>query len=174
MYFSAFPIIQYDSVGNKNYKDVTDLLKRVVVRAKVKANTTVYNSYNVKEGETPEILAHRFYGDSEFHWIILLANDITDRYSQWPMNYNQFLTYMNDKYTNANATHHYYIEQTSGNTDTRINIGADNTGHAGATAVTNMEYEEDRQDQLRQIRVMNPAYVEQFVGEFRNLIKEEN
>ena len=174
MYFSEFPIIKYDSVGDKNFKDVTDLLKRVVVRAKVKANTTVYNSYNVKEGETPEILAHRLYGDSELHWVILLVNDITDRYHQWPMNYIQFLTYVNDKYTNVNATHHYYIEQTSGNTDIRINIGADNTGHAGATAVTNYEYEEDRQDQLRQIRIMNPAYVGGFVAEFKNLIKTEN
>ena len=174
MYFSSFPIIEYDSVGNKNYKAVTDLLKRVAVRAKVKANTLIYNTYDVKEGETPEILAHKFYDDPELHWVILLVNDITDRYHQWPMNYTQFLTYMNDKYTNANATHHYYIEQTSGNTDIRINIGADNTGHAGATAVTNYEYEEDRQDQLRQIRVMKSAYVSGFVSEFEKLVRKEN
>ena len=173
MYFSSFPIIEYDSVGNKNYKAVTDLLKRVAVRAKVKANTLIYNTYDVKEGETPEILAHRLYGDSELHWVILLVNDITDRYHQWPMNYIQFLTYVNDKYTNVNATHHYYIEQTSGNTDIRINIGSDNTGHAGATAVTNYEYEEDRQDQLRQIRIMAPTYVSGFVAEFKKLIREE-
>ena len=174
MYFTSFPIIEYDSVGNKNYKMVTDLLKRVAVRAKVKANTLIYNTYDVLEGETPEILAHRFYGDSELHWVILLVNDITDRYHQWPMNYTQFLTYVNDKYTNVNATHHYYIEQTSGNTDIRINIGADNTGHAGATAVTNLEYEEDIQNQLRQIRIMAPNYVPGFVAEFKKLVREEN
>ena len=174
MFFSSFPNIQYDSVGNKNYKLVTDLLKRVAIRAKVKANTLIYNKHDIREGETPEILAHRFYGDPELHWVILLVNDITDRYHQWPMNYIQFLSYVNDKYTNVNATHHYYIEQTSGNTDIRINIGADNTGHAGATAVTNLEYEEERQDQLRQIRVMNPTYVEGFVAEFEKLIKAEN
>ncbi len=174
MYFSAFPIIKYDSVGDKNFKDVTDLLKRVAVRAKVKANTLIYNKHDIIEGETPETLAHKFYGDSGLHWVILLVNDITDRYHQWPMNYIQFLTYVNDKYTNVNATHHYYIEQTSGNTDIRINIGADNTGHAGATAVTNYEYEEDRQNQLRQIRVMNPAYVSGFVSEFGKLVRKEN
>ena len=140
----------------------------------MKANTLIYNSYDIKEGETPEILAHKFYGDSGLHWVLLLVNDITDRYHQWPMNYIQFLTYVNDKYTNVNATHHYYIEQTSGNTDIRINIGADNTGHAGATAVTNYEYEEDRQDQLRQIRIMNPVYVPGFVAEFKKLVREEN
>ena len=174
MYFSAFPIIKYDSVGDKNFKDVTDLLKRVAVRAKVKANTLIYNTHNLIEGETPETLAHKFYGDSGLHWVILLVNDITDRYHQWPMNYIQFLTYVNDKYTNVNATHHYYIEQTSGNTDIRINIGADNTGHAGATAVTNLEYEENRQDQLRQIRIMNLAYVSGFVSEFGKLVRKEN
>ena len=174
MYFANFPIIPYDSVGNGEFKLVTNLLKRVAVRSKVKTNVMIFDTYDVKEGETPETLAHKFYGDSELHWVILLVNDITDRYHQWPMNYIQFLTYVNDKYTNANATHHYYIEQTSGNTDIRINIGTDNTGHAGATAVTNLEYEEDRQDQLRQIRVMNPAYVSGFVSEFEKLVRKEN
>ena len=106
MYFANFPIIPYDSVGNGEFKLVTNLLKRVTIRAKVKVNTLLYDTYDVKEGETPEILADKLYNDPELHWVILMVNDITDRYHQWPQNQNQFLAYINDKYSNVDATHH--------------------------------------------------------------------
>ena len=100
MYFENFPLILYDSVGNGNFKVVTNLLKRVAVRSKVKTNVSVFDTYDIKEGETPEMLADKLYDDPELHWVILLMNDITDRYHQWPKNYNQFLAYVNDKYSN--------------------------------------------------------------------------
>ena len=109
MYFANFPIIPYDSVVNGEFKLVTNLLKRVTIRAKVKVNTLLYDTYDVKEGETPEILADKLYNDPELHWIVLMVNDITDRYHQWPKNTNQFLAYINDKYSNIDATHHYEI-----------------------------------------------------------------
>ena len=85
MYFKSFPVIFYDSVGNLEFKDVTNLLRRVGLRTKVKANSLLYDTYNVKEGETPEMIAHKLYGDSKLHWIILMVNDVTDRYHEWPM-----------------------------------------------------------------------------------------
>ena len=172
MYFANFPLIPYDSVGNGEFKLVTNLLKRVAVRSKVKTNTALYDTYDVKEGETPEILADKLYNDPELHWTILLFNDITDRYHQWPKNYNQFLAYINDKYSNVNATHHYEISQVSGDTTIKIDIGLDNTDHSGATVITNYEYEEDLQNQKRKIRLLDPAHVGSFVGEFRALMKE--
>ena len=44
MYFTSFPVIPYDSVGNGDFKFVTNLLKRVGVRAKVKANVSVFDT----------------------------------------------------------------------------------------------------------------------------------
>jgi len=38
--------------------------------------------------------------------------------------------------------------------------------------ITNSEYEESRQDGLRRIRLLDPAYVDQFVEEFENLMSE--
>ena len=172
MYFANFPRIPYDSVGNKEFKIVTNLLKRVGLRAKVKSNVLFFDTYDVKEGETPEMIADKLYDDPELHWIILLINDITDRYHQWPMNSNQFLTYLNDKYSNVDATHHYEISQVSGDTTIKINIGSDNTEHSGASIVTNREYEEERQDELRKIRLLNPIYIEPFVSEYQTLMKE--
>ena len=172
MYFANFPLIVYDSVGNGEYKLVTNLLKRVAIRAKVKVNTLVYDTYDVKEGETPEILADKLYNDSELHWIVLMVNDITDRYHQWPKNTNQFLAYINDKYSDVDATHHYEISQVSGDTTIKIDIGTDNTGHSGASVVTNFEYEEALEDKKRNIRLLDPSYIGPFVAEFDSLMGE--
>ena len=170
MYFANFPLIPYDSVGDGNFKVVTNLMKRVALRSKVRTNTMLFDTYDVKEGETPEMLADKLYGDPNLHWIIMYVNNITDRYHQWPLSTPQFLAFLNDKYSNPDGTHHYEITQTSGDTTVTIDIGSDNTSHAGATLITNREYEEDRQDTLRSIRLLDQAYVDQFVEEFENLI----
>jgi len=172
MYFENFPLIPYDSVGAGNFKIVTNLLKRVAVRSKVKTNVAYFDTYDVKEGETPEMLADKLYDDPELHWVILLLNDITDRYHQWPQNTNQFLAYANDKYSNVDATHHYEISQVSGDTTIKIDIGTDNTDYPTASVVTNYEYEEGLQDKKRKIRLLDPAYVEDFVAEFEKLMGE--
>ena len=174
MYFDAFPVIQYDSKGDLNFKDVTNLLRRVGLRTKLKSNTLLYDTYDVKEGETPEMIAHKLYGDTELHWIILLLNDITDRYHQWPMSGMQFLDYLNDKYTNPDGIHHYESTQTSGDTKVKIEVvnDVDEDAYTGLTPITNREYEEQEQDKRRQIRLLDPSFVEQFTDEYQKLIGE--
>jgi|TARA_R110001592_G_scaffold150083_2_gene375729 hypothetical protein len=191
MYFNSFPIIPYDSTGTGQYKDVTNLLRRVAVRTKIRSNAFLFDTYDVKEGETPESIADKLYGDSELHWVIMLVNNITDRYHQWPMSSGQFLDYINDKYKNADGTsnvdgtHHYKVLQSSGDTKTYIEVydptlltdaGAqsDSDAYSSATLVTNRNYEDDRQDEIRKIRLLDPKYVEDFVDEFKSLMKETN
>ena len=171
MYFGHFPLIPYDSVGDGEFKLVTNLLKRVAVRSKVKTNVLVFDTYDVRMGETPEEIADKLYNDPELHWVVLLMNDITDRYHQWPLTENQFIAHINDKYDKVDATHHYEISQTSGDTTIKIDIGTDNSDHSGATAITNYEYEVARQDEMRKIRLLDPSYIEQFVDEFKTLMK---
>ena len=167
MYFGSFPLIVYDSVGDGNFKIVTNLLKRVAMKSKVKANTLIFDTYDVKEGETPEMIANKLYGDPELHWVILYVNNITDRYHQWPMSYGQFNSFLNEKYSNPDGIHHYEISQTSGDTSIKIDIGTDTTGYSEAdlTTITNREFEEERQDTL-----LDFSYIDQFVLEFRNLM----
>ena len=172
MYFDSFPVIIYDSVGQGTYKDVTNILRRVAMRSKIKQNTLIYDTYDVREGETPEMIADRLYNDPELHWVILIVNDIIDRYHQWPMASIQFNQFVNDKYTNIDAVHHYEIAQTSGDTSIKIDIGTDTTGYSEAdlTTITNYEYEVERQDTLRKIRLLDGSYLEQFIEEFETLM----
>ena len=179
MYFESFPKIFYDSVGQGNPKVVTNLLRRVAIRAKVKTNTMLYDTYDVKSGETPEIIADKLYQDPELHWIVMLVNNVTDRYHQWPMKEQQFNTFLNEKYDNPDGVHHYEISQESGDTSTKIEVYANEALYTGdtdfynsATIVTNREYEEREQDKKRQIRLLDPSFIDQFVEEFKLLMKE--
>ena len=174
MYFSSFPKIVYDSKGQGEIKVVTNLLKRVAVRSKVKDSAMMYDTYDIRNGDTPESLAHQLYKNPELHWVILMTNDITDRYHQWPMYEQQFNTYINEKYDNPDGIHHYETTQTSGDTKVKIEVfnEVDDDAYTGLTPITNREYEEDRQDKLRSIRLIDPKFIGQFVAEFQTLMKE--
>ena len=172
-YFKNFPTIPYDSAGDGKLKDVTNLLRRVVVRAKVKENVTVFDTYDVHDGETPEMIAHKLYGDVNRHWVILLFNNVKDRYHDWPMSQTQFNQYMTDKYgTYQGGIHHYEIDDDSGDRETKIDIGTSNSLYPSATAITNLEYEQALQDKKRKIRLLDPRFVDDFVREFNAKIKE--
>ena len=170
MYFGNFPLILYDAKGTGDFRIATNMLKRVGLRTKVRTNTLLYDTYDVKEGERPEDIAFKLYGDAEYHWVVLFANNITDRYHDWPMSTPQFLEFINEKYADPNALHHNEIPQTSGDTSIKIDIGTDNTDYPSATAITNFEFEQDRQDTIRRIRLLDPAYINQLVGEFEFLM----
>ena len=174
MYFESFPTIFYDANGDGTFKDVKNLLRRVGLRTLVKSNVLLFDTYEVKEGETPEMIAHKLYGDSNLHWIILMINEVTDRYHQWPMTVPQFLDFINDKYDNPDGIHHYETTQTAGDTKVKIEVfnEVDDDAYTGLTPITNREYEEDRQDKLRSIRLIDPKFIGQFVAEFQTLMKE--
>ena len=78
MYFSYFPQIVYDIKGDNEFKIVTNILKRLSLRKEIIDSTTVFNLYDVQEGETPESLADELYGDVSYYWIICYMNNIVD------------------------------------------------------------------------------------------------
>ena len=174
MYFSQFPTIPYDSKGTGEFKDVKNILRRVGIRAKVKTNTMLYDTYDVKNGETPESIPFKLYDDAELHWVVMLVNNITDRFHDWPLSEAQFLNFVNEKYSNPDAIHHYEIEQESGDTSIKINIGTSNADYPTATAITNYEYEQEEQDNKRKIRLLDPSFIDDFIDEFKILMKESN
>lgn len=165
-----FPNLSYDAKGNGNETIMKDIFRRVKL---VTENQLVeFDYYNVQNGEAPEIIAHKYYGDSEMHWTILVVNDIIDYYSDWPMSVQAFEQYVSDKYTNPNGVHHYEITQTSGDTTETINVGMNTTDYPSATAVSNYQYEQTLQEQKSQIRLIQPRFIDDFVKEFEKKIKE--
>ena len=176
MYFSKFPLRVYDVKSNKNYKLLPDILRRVKLRSSLSSSRFVFDKYNVKEDENPEDIAFKYYGDAEYHWVVLIVNNITDRYYQWPMTQADFANFLTDKYGagSEDAIHHYELAQTSGKTTSSddSHMLEVNSDTENATAITNREFEERVQNDIRQIRLLDQRYLDTFVEEFFTLIKK--
>ena len=162
--------------GDKKFKLLPDILRRVKLRAGLASSRFVFDKYNVKDNENPEDVAFKYYGDAEYHWVVLMVNNITDRYYQWPMTQPDFEEFLADKYGagNEDATHHHELAQTSGKTTSSddshmLEVNSDTDG---ATTITNREFEERQQNKLRQIRLLEDKYLDAFTEEFFALIKK--
>ena len=175
-YFEKFPKILYDIDNTKNYKLVTDILRRVKVRGAIRDNAVLFDKYDVDSGDSPETVAYKIYGSVRYYYVILLLNDIKDRYYDWPLSYQAFESYVKDKYANPSGIHHYEITQSSG---TSTSNGPDdydylievNSTQPGAVAVTNYEYEQRLQDKKRQIKLLKPGFLKAFETEFEKLVR---
>ena len=174
-YFSRFPMMAYDMTGNGNWKLLPNILRRVKLRTGLSSGMFLFDNYDVVDGERPEDIAFKYYGDPELHWVILMTNNITDRYYQWPLTQPQFQEHLKDKYGagNEDATHHYEITQTSGPTSSRdySHMVECNSTEDNPTIVSNRDYEQRKQDEYRQIRLLGRKYLKTFVNEFESLIK---
>ena len=177
-YFSKFPLMTYDIKGNKVRKLLPNILRRIKLRALIKSGGMIFDRYDVKEGEKPEDVAYKWFGDAELHWVILMTNNITDRYYGWPMNSVQFAEFLADKYgDNTDAVHHYEIPRDSGRTTgqgpsdyshlVEVNSDTDN-----ATSISNRQFEEREQDKKRQIQLLSKSLLGDFITEFDRLITE--
>jgi len=175
-YFKKFPRMMYDMKNDGNYKLLPDILRRVKQKSAIKSGQFMFDDYDVRNGEKPEDIAYKWFGDAELHWIILMTNNITDRYYQWPMNQPQFEAFIKDKYSNPDGIHHYEITKTSGNTTSQgpndySHLVEVNSDEDNASSISNREYEERIQDNNRSIRLLNQKYLSDFIAEFDKLIR---
>ena len=177
MYFNKFSQGLYDLKGDGNDKLLTDFFTRVKARDKILDVANLFDKYDVPNGETPEITAYKHFGDTKYHWVIMLTNNVQDRYYDWPLSYQAFEEFIKDKYSNPEAIHHYEITQSSGKTkgdgpddySHKIEVNSDTTG---AVSISNREFEQREQDKKRQIKLLDPAYLQAFIEEFDRLVSE--
>ena len=103
LYFDTLPkILTKDQNGN--YIAMTNLLTRATLLEKLQNNPMLFYKYSIQDGDTPEIIADKYYSDSYRYWIILYSNQILDPVWQWPLEYNQFLSYIDAKYKTVAET----------------------------------------------------------------------
>lgn len=112
-YFETFNKILYNLDNNQfDVRVATNILQRSAFLREIVENTAISYEYQVKDSDTPEIIAHKLYGDSNRHWIILLFNKLLNPYYDFPMKQEQFNKYLQNKYgyniyTAQNQLHHY-------------------------------------------------------------------
>ncbi len=113
-YFRQLPDLDYPSLANDrnsvyDYQIVKNIFKRAVLRDDIFDDITTFTKYSVEGDERPDQVADKFYNDSGLDWVILTTNNIVHVRDEWPMGNQDFLTYLNAKYTAEELSniHHY-------------------------------------------------------------------
>lgn len=165
MYFSKFPKITYTLDGGDTGFVATDIFRRIIAQDQNLSTALSYDEYDVIDGETPEIIAHKLYSNAELHWVVLLVNNIIDPRYDWPLSIRSLSNYVTDKYGVGNELDiHHYVNADGDIVHVSYTAGA-------KTAITNFEYEEDLNEQKRRIKLLKPQFVESFVKNFERIMR---
>lgn len=161
MYFESLPLVVY-SMGSVS-KLVTNILTRIIVSDTMLASIYMYDQYVIEDNETPESISYDVYGDTQYHWVIMICNNIIYPWNDWPMSTETLNDYVKAMYGVGNlySVHHY------------VNVKGFivNPGGVGAMPVSNYEYETQKNDAKRSINILNPSLLSSFISQFNILIQ---
>lgn len=124
-----------------DYVLVKDITQNVRVRTEILSNITLYDEYDIREGETPEIIAEKVYGNPNYHWVVMLCNQRYDYIDDFPLTQYELDKYITEKYGAGNeyATHHF-ADTTNGrqaeSSVVSIKVTDPGSGYTGVPTVT--------------------------------------
>jgi len=162
MYFDKFPTFLYPFKinGKKEYKLVKDVTQNVRVRKEILANVTLYDEYDIRDGETPEIIAEHIYGSAQYHWVVMLCNDKYNYVDDFPLPIPELEKHIANKYGSSHMydTHHYV--------DAKGFIVDSSQG----TSVSNYDYEFSINESKRRIKLISPTLLNTILKNFKDII----
>lgn len=158
-YFSAFPLVNYNNIYQVN------LTRRVGIIESFKSNAAFYYEYSINDADTPESIADKLYDDPELAWVVLQFNNIINVFEEWPKPQYELDSYVNEKYENPYAVHHY-VDLDGNEVDFAV------TPSWNRMPVTNYEYETLVNDNKRKIKLVLPELVNTIVNRHKELIQE--
>lgn len=166
MFLSRFPKRWY-TIGEDQVL-LTNICKSVALSKEALSNDMLFLPYVIREGERPDNISQRLYGDPKYWWLICLANNIHNIDTQWPKSQRDLEEYTIDKYGNPGDII-YYMDDDFDEVDVRawrLELGlADDTSvveRMNLTDVTGWEHEEMVNDAKRNIRLIDPDVIDQF------------
>ena len=191
-YFRQLPDLDYPSLRNDrtsafDFEVVKNLFKRAVLREDVINDVVNFTKYSVRGDERPDQIAYDFYRDAGLDWVILTTNNIIHVRDEWPMGNQDFLTYLNGKYTDQELSniHHYETrlitdsrERTiqkaglfvpSDHSITYVDNGVVKT-QSQVKQVTFLEHETKLNDDKRQINILRPQLLDMLLSDISDIM----
>ena len=185
-YFSKVPNFEYvsrlpnSSIGD--YVTVKNLFKKGALEEDILTNLALHTKYKIEGDDRPDNVAFDFYGNSNLDWLVLTCNNVVNIQSEWPLLQNDFDRFLLDKYgtyEKLNEIHHYKTQEIKNSKDVVIvpeglQCTSDYTvtyydyytdrevivlSRDCTTAVTNYEYESEKEDEKRNIFLLKPKYL---------------
>ena len=183
MYFSIVPNISYDEkpisypFSESDFVTAKNFFRRYRVKDEVFSNAVLFQKYAIEDGERPDALAQRAYGDPFYDWVILLVNNMVNAQYDWPMvNYDVYKVLESEYDDPYSEIHHYEIKEAIGpysaglrvdetfyNGQHKINIDGSvqtKNGNEIASAVTVAEWFYAENEKKREIYLLKPAYLQ--------------
>lgn len=169
MYFKQFPKFLYDFQYNGKTKTsiVVDITRNIRFRKEILANVALYDEYDIVDGETPEMIAEKVYGNPEYHWIIMLANDKFDYLADFPLEEVALVKYIVAKYGAQRYSVHHYETTSAGEFDFDTKLHVVNSDHPGCYPVSNDEYERRLNESKRRIKLISPNIISAILKQYR-------
>lgn len=97
-FFSQFPLTDYKINGSNINTSLIDIYRHVDVNETLIDDITSYRYYDIKDGERPDVVSHKLYGNPEYHWTFFVANEKLNSLDDWPRSYNEQISYIDKKY----------------------------------------------------------------------------
>ena len=185
-FFSNVPDFNYvnrsdDGISDGDYTKVKNFFKKAKLREDIIGNVAFFEKFTVQGDDRPDNVANEIYGNPFLDWVVLLANNIVNIQSEWPMSQTDFNTYVTEKYENEdtlyNGIHHYEANEVKTTNDviiipsgTRVSVGQsvsyfDNGSQEQVTVtnialpITNFMHEQKINDEKRNIFLLKPRFL---------------
>jgi hypothetical protein len=192
-YFRELPDLFYQSplasrVSSREYVRVKNLFRRVKLRDDLQNVFTLFNKYEIQEGERPDTVAEDLYGAADLDWVVMLTAGIINVRDQWPLSDRDLYDYSLNKYgDNLNSTRFYEtteVKDSSGRlilpkgkvVDSGFTIPNPSNKTATlnpVTGISNYEYEVRKNEDKRLIYILKPEYLQLYLGDMRRIMQYE-
>lgn len=187
-FFTPNPFVVYDPLNENRPQLAIDITRRFRIEKVIRNSRLVYYEYDIQDRDRPDIMAEKYYGNSQLDWLFFVTNNIIDPYFQWPLNYKQFEDYIRQKYGSTSVaqgtTHHYeQILQLRTNT-TNIDgesiiiperyLIIDQTTYQTLAPtyrrlVDAYSHEENENNNKRNIKILDKAFVPEILQQFGDI-----
>ena len=184
-YFRNIPDFEYvsrnaDTKNISEYQKVKNLFKRGKLKNDIFNDLTYFTKNQIVGDERPDNVAFNVYNDETLDWVILLANNITNIQTEWPLDHQSYYNFLIDKYGSEeaiHAVHHYETKQVRDTNRTIIvpkglkvpqdysiefydsRLDSYTTMSNITTEITNYTYENNIENKKRNIYVLKAAYL---------------
>lgn len=186
-YFRPFPKINYDVKKNNSPLLLTDITKRYKIRDILQQKAAIYYNYTIRDGDRPDLIAFKYYGDETLDWLIFLCNNMMDPYYDWPLDYRKFTAYMKSLYGSVDVAKSTVFEYRKilneqstlidGTVVPKRTVVIDlNTYNSLSTSVREeidaYQYYEELNDAKREIKLLDERFVPDIITEVEAIFSE--
>ena len=196
MFFSILPNISYDEkpisypFSESDYVTAKNFFRRYKINDNVFSYVAFLQKYTILDGDRPDTLAEKLYGDPFYDWVILLTNNLVNDQYDWPISNYSLSKVLEKEFDDPYGTIHHYetyeygpypvglrVDATFYNKTHKLNINGQivtKNGNEICRPVTIVEHYTAENEKKREIYLLKPTFLTAFVDEFRkyNLYKK--